>query len=161
MVGGTSGLGYSACLALANDPKVSKVVLTSRSAASAERAINSLSASSKKPKGEFESVLLDLEDLGSIQAAVASFPPFDVICLSAGGLAKTGKSAHQHTESGVTHSVLINALGIATRGWTSQDRKDQGRIPRCPNRKRGQSCFMLVDGFSANDQDVLLEEARH
>jgi len=108
ITGAASGVGYEAARQLSAESDVTKLVLTARSAQKAEAAIAKLAQETGKDKSFYDFVVLDLTDLSSIKAAVASFPAFDRLCLNAGGLSKTKTS-----DSGITDTMVINTMGHA------------------------------------------------
>jgi len=115
ITGGTSGVGFEACKQLCAVAEVSGVVLTSRTSANAERAIEKLKMATGKDF--FEYIVLDLEELPSIVAAIAAFPKVDRICLNGSQLGK----CNLHPQSMVTdamasvlgHTVLTDGLAAA------------------------------------------------
>lgn len=117
ITGGTSGVGFEACKQLCAVAEVTGVVLTSRSSANAEKAIERLRSATGKDGSFFEYVVLDLEDLPSIVAAISSFPKVDRICLNGSRLGK----CKLHAQSMVTdamasvlgHTVLTDGLVAA------------------------------------------------
>lgn len=110
ITGAASGVGYEAARQLSAESEVTKLVLTARSAQKAEAAISKLVQETGKAKSFYDFVVLDLSELSSIKAAVASFPAFDRLCLNAGGLAATKTHA---SGNGITDTMVINTVGHA------------------------------------------------
>lgn len=71
ITGGTSGIGL--ILAKILFSKNAKVYITSRSAASGEKAIGEIKESDKSSRGELRSLVMDLSDLQTVAPAVKSF----------------------------------------------------------------------------------------
>mmetsp|Transcript_22850 Transcript_22850/g.60360 ORF Transcript_22850/g.60360 Transcript_22850/m.60360 type:complete len:339 (+) Transcript_22850:59-1075(+) len=110
ITGGASGIGYEAARQLSSVPEVTKIVITARSAQKADGAISKLVKETGKDKSFYDSVIVELGDLTSIKAAVASFPAFDRLCLNAGGIG-TGKM--HASGNGITDTMVINTMGHA------------------------------------------------
>lgn len=102
-------MGYECARQLSTMPEVTKVVITARSSQKAEETIAKLARETGQTQSFYESVIFDLAQVSSIDAAVASFPAFDRICLNAGGLAK-GMHA---SGVGINNGMIINTLGHA------------------------------------------------
>ena len=86
ITGGNAGCGYEACRQLATIPEVGKIILTARSKAKADNAIDNLVKATGVGKDKFDSVVLDLEDLASVVACIDALPfGIDRLCLNAGG----------------------------------------------------------------------------
>eukprot|EP00449_Zooxanthella_nutricula_P014071 CAMPEP_0198499796 /NCGR_PEP_ID=MMETSP1462-20131121/7830_1 /TAXON_ID=1333877 /ORGANISM="Brandtodinium nutriculum, Strain RCC3387" /LENGTH=110 /DNA_ID=CAMNT_0044228789 /DNA_START=112 /DNA_END=441 /DNA_ORIENTATION=+ len=105
ITGANVGIGYEVARQLATVSEVTKLVLSCRSAEKAEATISKLVQDTGKAESFFESVILDLSDLASIQSAIATFPAFDRLCMNAGGLG-TGKM--HASGNGMTDSMVIN-----------------------------------------------------
>ena len=74
ITGANQGVGYEACKQTSDDSsRVSKVILTCRSSAKAETAISSLMQETNKPREFFDYAVLDLGDIETINAAIASY----------------------------------------------------------------------------------------
>jgi NAD(P)-dependent dehydrogenase (short-subunit alcohol dehydrogenase family) len=110
ITGGASGCGYEAARQLSAVSEVTKIVITARSAQKVDGAISKLVKETGKDKSFYDSIILDLGNMSSIQSAIAAFPDFDRLCLNAGGFG-TGKmhSSGNH----MTDSMVINTMGHA------------------------------------------------
>lgn len=107
ITGANQGVGYEACKQMSDDSRISKVILTCRSSAKAETAISSLMQETNKPREFFDYAVLDLGDIETIDAAIASLPTLDRVCLNAGVV-----SHGLHKESGVNNN-FVSTLGHA------------------------------------------------
>jgi len=114
ITGSTAGVGFEACVQLCAVPEVTGLVITSRSASNAAAAIEKLKVETGKDASFFSYVVVDLEDLPSIIAAIQAFPMVDRICLNGSQLGR----CKIHPQSGVVdamtsvlgHTVLTDGL---------------------------------------------------
>jgi NAD(P)-dependent dehydrogenase (short-subunit alcohol dehydrogenase family) len=119
ITGGTSGVAYEACKQLCSVAEVSGIVITSRTSANAEAAIEKLKAATGKADSFFEYVVLDLEELSSIVAAISAFPKVDRICLNGSQLGKCKLNGQSMVTDAMTsvlgHTILTDGLMAAGR----------------------------------------------
>jgi len=119
ITGGTTGIGYEAALQLARGVRYDKIIITSRTEASAKEAIGKLVTESNQPETKFDFVLLDLNCISSCTACAESLPnDLNAIVLNAGQMAakgyadvnpKTGLTL-TWTETVLGHSILITLM---------------------------------------------------
>jgi NAD(P)-dependent dehydrogenase (short-subunit alcohol dehydrogenase family) len=109
ITGGAGTVGLETARQLSTIPEVTKIVITARSSKRADEAISKLTKATGKEQSFYESVVLDLADPSSIDAAIPSFPAFDRICLNAGGLAK----GMHPSGVGIPNGMIINTVGHA------------------------------------------------
>ncbi len=110
ITGANAGLGLEAARQLALQDGVQKIYLVCRNETKALAAKAELE--SRTGRSIFEIVLMDMMDLDSVRAAVATLDhPIDAVVLNAGGTG--GKTPNALTSDGVTNIFAVNVLGHA------------------------------------------------
>ena len=117
VTGGNIGIGYEICKGLLRDNGVGTVVLSSRSEERGEEAAGrlrrELGAEGVATEGRIRVMVLDLEDLDSVDSFAAAFlslgTPLDILVCNAGMLPLTGKIVL--TKEGHERTFCVNHLG--------------------------------------------------
>lgn len=110
ITGANAGLGLECARQMALQDSVQKIYLACRNETKALTAKANLEA--ETGRSIFEIVLMDMMDLDSVRAAVATLnTPVDAVVLNAGGMGGTTPNAL--TSDGVTHMFAVNVLGHA------------------------------------------------
>lgn len=107
ITGGNGDVGTESSKQLCAYDEVTKIILTCRSKAKADKAIENLVKITGKDPSFFGYVLLDVMDIASIKGAIKAFPKVDRLCLNIGGLGK----CKIHEESGAVDGMVMNTLG--------------------------------------------------
>ena len=107
VTGGTRGAGYEAARQLA--ARFDKVIITSRTAASAATAVARLVAATGRPAAAFSFVVLDLFSSKSCVAAADALPALDALLLNAGCMDE--RSFNAHMKNGVTQAWQELVMG--------------------------------------------------
>ena len=108
ITGANGGLGKECARQLALLDGTEKIYLACRNEARAKAAKLSLQQSTGK--SIFEIIIMDVTDLKSVRAAVASLKePIEALVMNAGGMG--GKNPNDKTVDGVTNSFSTNVLG--------------------------------------------------
>ncbi|UKZ74656.1 hypothetical protein TrVFT333_002326 [Trichoderma virens FT-333] len=142
ITGGTSGIGFILTKILYS--KNAKVYITSRSAASGEKAISEIKESNKSSRGELRYLVMDLGDLQTIVPAVKSFLAQEtllhtvwfnagVMKAPSGSMTKQGYELHWGTNvvghfvmNKLLMPILLATTQVAPKGsvrvvWVSSD----------------------------------------
>jgi len=110
ITGANAGLGLESARQLAQQDSVQKIYLACRNEAKAVAAKALLE--SETGRTIFEIVLIDVMNLDSVHAAVASInTPIDAVVLNAGGMG--GSTPNARTPEGVSNIFAVNVLGHA------------------------------------------------
>jgi len=115
VTGANSGLGLVTCIALAQMPGTSEIILACRSRARAEEAIAILVKGTSRPSDFFRFLHFDSACNDSVRSAVASLKAsntvLDRILLNAGGMGS--REASGLTKAGSTEVMAMNVVGHA------------------------------------------------
>lgn len=112
ITGANVGLGYEAARQLASQKGIEKVILACRNPDKALAAKKSLEETTDKRDGFYETLMIDVSNLDSVQKAVNDLQdPIDGLIMNAGG--GGGKDPAAMTKHHVPAVVAVNVLGHA------------------------------------------------
>jgi len=117
ITGANAGLGFETARQLAERGDWDTIVLSARSQAKADDAVQRLTASTGVPSSQFRTVLFDLALPESVDRALAQFreagQSFDAVVLNAGGMSNVTDGTLPRTQDGLTTLFAMNVSGHA------------------------------------------------